>query len=47
MSGSNISPKAVLGLLLLCALALLAWYSIEFYEDTEESSWSLEARRNP
>ena len=47
MTASRISTRAVLGGLLLCALALLAWFNIEFYEDTEESRWSVEARRNP
>ena len=47
MNGNKLSARAVLGLLLLAGLALLAWYSIEFYEDTEESSWSVDALRNP
>ena len=44
---NRVSPLMVLGVL---AAGLLAWglyYSIEFYEETEESIWSLEALRNP
>ena len=47
MNQNKVSFKMVLGLLAFCALVGLAWYSIEFYEETEESSWSIEALRNP
>jgi len=47
MNAKPISLKLVFGLLLLCALGWLVYVNIEFYEETEESSWSVEALRNP
>ena len=39
--------KLALGLLALILLGGLLYYSIEFYEETEESKWSRDALRNP
>lgn len=47
MKANPVSLKLVFGLLLLFALGWLAYINVEFYEETEESSWSVEALRNP
>jgi hypothetical protein len=47
MQQNSISVKLVLGVLLLGLIAWGLYNSIEFYEETEESSWSVEALRNP
>ncbi len=38
---------SILGILLLVACAWGLYQSIEFYEDTEKSQWSIQALRNP
>ncbi|MDH5356443.1 MAG: DUF4350 domain-containing protein, partial [Gammaproteobacteria bacterium] len=37
----------LLGVLVLATLGWALYQSIEFYEETVETPWSLEARRNP
>jgi len=44
---SRISILAVLGLALLALISWGLYVSIEFYEETEQSGWSVEALRNP
>ena len=44
---NRVSPLVVLGVLVAGLLAWGLYHSIEFYEETEESIWSLEALRNP
>lgn len=39
--------KPLLALLLLGAFAWLLYHAIEFYEETEQSGWSIDALRNP
>ena len=39
--------KLTLGLFAIVAIGVLLFYRIEFYEEIEESSWSLDAQRNP
>lgn len=41
------SPLILLGLLLLALVGGGLYYSIEFYDESEESSWSLKALTNP
>jgi hypothetical protein len=47
MNRSSTSVKLVLGLVLLGLIAWGLYASIEFYEETEESGWSIDALRNP
>lgn len=47
MSQNRISVKLVLGLILLGVVGWILYVSIEFYEETEESGWSIDALRNP
>ncbi len=47
MKRSRISILAVLGLALLALISWGLYVSIEFYEETEDSGWSVEALRNP
>ena len=47
MGRFSVSLKTVLGLLLIAAAGWLLYINIEFYEETEEASWSIEALRNP
>ena len=47
MSRASGGLKWVLGGLLLGVLGWLCYINIEFYEETEEASWSVEALRNP
>jgi hypothetical protein len=47
MRQNSLSIKLVLGVLLAGLIALGLYSSIEFYEETEESSWSVDALRNP
>jgi hypothetical protein len=47
MTRNRLSLLLALGLLLLALLGWGLYRSIEFYEETEQSSWSLEALRNP
>ncbi len=47
MQQNSLSIKLVLGVLLLGLIAWGLYSSIEFYEETEESSWSVDALRNP
>ena len=44
---NSLSIKLVLGVLLAGLIAWGLYSSIEFYEETEESSWSVDALRNP
>ena len=47
MSRNNQIIFSILGSLLLMACAWGLYQSIEFYEDTEKTQWSIEALRNP
>jgi hypothetical protein len=47
MRQNSLSIKLVLGVLLAGLIAWGLYSSIEFYEETEESSWSVDALRNP
>jgi hypothetical protein len=47
MRQNSISVRLVLGALLLGLIAWGLYSSIEFYEETEESGWSVDALRNP
>ena len=47
MRQNSISARLVLGVLLLGLIFWGLYSSIEFYEETEESSWSAAALRNP
>ncbi len=47
MSANGFSIKLVVGLVLLAVAGWALYSSIEFYEDTEHSRWSLAALRNP
>ena len=47
MRRNSLSVKLVLGALLLGLVAWGLYSSIEFYEETEESGWSVDALRNP
>jgi len=47
MNRSSTNVKLVLGLVLLGLVGWGLYVSIEFYEETEESGWSLDALRNP
>jgi hypothetical protein len=47
MRRNSISIRLVLGGLLLGLIAWGLYASIEFYEETEESGWSIDALRNP
>ena len=47
MNRVSVSPRLVVGLVALVLIGWFLYYSIEFYEETEESQWSLEAFRNP
>jgi hypothetical protein len=47
MTRNNLSPLLLLGLLLLALAGWGLYHSIEFYEETEHSSWSREALHNP
>jgi len=47
MRQNRISVKLVLGLILLGVVGWILYVSIEFYEETEESGWSIDALRNP
>ena len=47
MSRSRVSVKLPLALILLGLIGWLFYANIEFYEETETSSWSVEALRNP
>ena len=47
MRRNSISIKLVLGGLLLGLIGWGLYASIEFYEETEESGWSIDALRNP
>jgi len=47
MRQNNLSIKLVLGVLLAGLIGWGLYSSIEFYEETEESSWSVDALRNP
>jgi hypothetical protein len=47
MQQNSLSIKLVLGVLLLALIAWGLYSSIEFYQETEESSWSVDALRNP
>ncbi len=47
MSQNRISLKLLLGLILLGVIGWFLYASIEFYEETEESGWSVDALRNP
>lgn len=47
MTRNSVTVLSLLGLLLLALAGWGIYRSIEFYEETEHSSWSLEALRNP
>ena len=47
MRQNRLSIKLVLGVLLAGLIAWGLYSSIEFYQETEESSWSVDALRNP
>jgi hypothetical protein len=47
MRQNSLSIKLVLGVLLAGLIAWGLYSSIEFYQETEESSWSVDALRNP
>jgi hypothetical protein len=47
MSRSSVSVKLPLALVLLGLIGWLLYANIEFFEETETSSWSVEALRNP
>ena len=47
MRRNSLSVKLVLAALLLGLVAWGLYSSIEFYEETEESGWSVDALRNP
>ena len=47
MQQNSHSIKLVLGVLLFGLIAWGLYSSIEFYEESEESSWSVDALRNP
>jgi hypothetical protein len=47
MSRARVSPLLVGGVLLLILLGWGLYASIEFYDETEESGWSVSALRNP
>lgn len=47
MTRNNLPIKPVLLAILMGLIGWLLYVSIEFYEETEESSWSIEALRNP
>ena len=47
MRQNSSSVKLPLGLLLLGLIGWLLYASIEFYEETEKSGWSIDALRNP
>ena len=47
MSRSRVSVKLLLALVLLGVIGWLIYANIEFFEETETSSWSVEALRNP
>lgn len=47
MSRISVSLRAVFGLLLVAAAGWLLYVNIEFYDETEKGSWSIEALRNP
>ena len=47
MRRNSISPGLVVGVLLIGLIGWALYLSIEFYEETEESGWSIDALRNP
>ena len=47
MSRTRVSLKLSLALVLLGVFGWLLYVNIEFFEETEASSWSVEALRNP
>jgi len=47
MTRINVSPRLVVGLILFGLIGWALYASIEFYEETEQSSWSADALRNP
>lgn len=47
MNRSSLSVRLVFAVILLALVAWLGYVSIEVYEETEESGWSIDALRNP
>lgn len=47
MDRNSVSIKLVLGLVALGVIGWLLYINIEFFEETEESGWSVDATRNP
>ena len=47
MKRNNFLLRVVLGLILPGLVGWALYASIEFYQETEESNWSIDALRNP